>query len=152
MDQTRDEEKKYVASGWEDADQEAKKGGKWLKLESGEAIELCVGFAVPQVFEKDFERNGKVESVKRWELECYVPSLRTIKTWEMSKTVFQDIKRQREIRGEALVNSLLRVSRKGSELTTKYTIDYMRPLTTREIDERNATLMQAGYGESDIPF
>lgn len=152
MDHTRDDEKRYVAKGWDESDKEAQKGGRWLKLESGESIELVTGFADPQVFEKDFERNGKSEPVKRWELECYVPALRTLKTWEMSKTVFQDIKRQREIRGPQLVNSLFRVTRKGSELTTKYIVDYLRPLTEREIDERNATLMQSGYGESDIPF
>ena len=151
-DLTRDDDKRYVASGWEDADKEAQKGGKWLKLESGEAVELVTGFAPPQVFEKDFDRNGKSELVKRWELEVYIPSLRTMKTWEMSKTVFQDIKRQREIRGEQLPNSLLRISRKGSELTTKYTIDYLRPLSTQEIDERNGAMLQAGHPSSDLPF
>jgi hypothetical protein len=151
-DFTRDNDKKYLAKGWDESEEVANKSGSWIKLEDGEAIEVVI-VGEPEVFEKTF--NG--EPSKRWSIDVWLPKDEVMKTWEMSKTTFGDVKRQRQIRGDKFGNCVFRLERQGTGMGTKYALDYLRTLEGNELDMKNAQLIKGGGGALDeggkrIPF
>jgi hypothetical protein len=147
------DDNKQLGKGWDEAEELSSQSGNWIKLESGQKILLNV-VGEPIVFEKVFKEQGGEEKVQtRFSVEVFVPG-QGIKTWEMSKTVFNDVKRQRGRRGADFGNALFLLERKGTGLTTKWLLDYERQLKEKELEERAIYVKPAAAAanESDVPF
>src|SRR5690606_20868459 len=123
----------------------------WIKLDRGQHINL-VAVGEPEVFEKTFERDGEKRVTKRWSIDVSIPAEKVLKTWEMSKTPFNDRKRQWTIRGAGFSNAASRLERQGSGMNTKYSLDFIRTLEGAEIDERNVALVKGGTKLEEAPF
>lgn len=149
-DLTRDNDKKYIAKGWDGSEEEAKKAGAWIKLDAGQHINI-VPVGDPEVFETVFEdkTTGQKKPQKRWSIDVWSPAEKRLLTWEMSRTTFGDLKRQRQIRGDKFSNCVFRLERQGSGLTTKYSLDYLSTLEGNDLDEKNAAMIKAGL---EVPF
>src|SRR5690606_36955088 len=134
MDMTQDNDRKYLGKGWDESEEVANQSSSWIKLDPGQHINL-VAVGEPEVFEKTFERDGEKRVTKRWSIDVWIPEEKVLKTWEMSKTTFNDLKRQRTIRGAGFSNAVFRLERQGSGMNTKYSLDFIRTLEGAEIDE-----------------
>ena len=146
-----DDKAERLGRGWDAAETIAAQSGNWIKLEPGESVLLNI-VSEPDVDKKTFTQpNGEERESLRFSFDVWVPG-QGIKVWEISKTTFSDIKRQRNKRSEEFTNAIFSVERVGSGTATKYAIDYERQLKPAEIDERNAALIKAGKAPEELPF
>jgi hypothetical protein len=145
-----DDSTKHLGKGWDAADEIAAQTGNWIKLDPGQTIRINIT-GEPTVFEKTFKQpDGEEKASTRFSVEVYVPG-QGIKTWEMSKTTFNDLKRQRTRRADDFKDALFLLERIGGGTATKYALDYERQLKERELEERRS-LIGSGDESPPVPF
>lgn len=150
MNNAAEPEREVVAQGWDKSEEEAKRGGAWIKLESGKSIELCI-VGEPSVFLASFQIGDEpARDVHRWSMDVFVPDSGEMKTWECSKTVFAAVVRQRKLRGDKFTDALFLLERQGVDRHTRYSLDYIRQLEPAEIEQRDA-LVKTGAADN-MPF
>lgn len=133
-DFTRDE--KHLAKGWDESEKVVaeRSNSLFLKLEDGKSTLLNV-VGVPEVFETTFP--GADAPSTRIRVDVYAISEKKLLTWEMSKTVFEQLKRHRSRRPDEFKDAVLELGRTGTGKETKYWMDYVRQLTGDERELRS---------------
>lgn len=129
-DFTREEE--VLGQGWDDCDKVASSSGLFVKLGDGDTIALaCVGDPIP--IKRAPFAPGEAPSV-RYRIDVWPVGGDELKTWEMSKTVFGLLKRQRARRSDTFARCVFELERKGSgKSDTTYFLEYVRDLSTEEL-------------------
>ncbi len=133
-------EETSLGKGWEAVDLTAQKrgGGKWIALEDGKSILINL-VGDPEIFEKAGFKPGDPPQTKI-RFDVFAPDENKMKVWELSLTTWKQVKRQRGKRPGEFDNSLFTVTRDGTGTSTKYFVEYERPLTQTEVDMREALL------------
>jgi hypothetical protein len=136
-----------LASGWDDVDKAAASSGNWLKWTPGQVIQVNP-HGTPEYVQRVFDDGPK----RRVRMSVYVPG-EGAKIWEMSPSVYRDLKEERGACKAPFGDALILVKRVGDGMKTIYRMRYERQLTTAEVADRGELGAAAtGKQGSDIPF
>jgi hypothetical protein len=138
-----------LGEGWDESERILSERSKsaFLKIEDGKSVLVnCVGN--PRVYEKSGFNPGDPPST-RVKVDVFVIGENCLMTWDMSKTTFDQLKRQRARRGTGFDDSVIEVGRQGVEKKTKYWLEYVRQLEAKEVEQRASHFKG---GNSSTPF
>ena len=144
MSETENSER-VLATGWDDVDKAIASGSSWLRWTNGQVHQLNV-CGTPQWVEKTFDDGPK----RRVRVQVYVPG-EGLKQWEMSPTVYKELKEERALCKAPVADAVFLVKRQGDGMQTTYKMRYERQLTPSEVTARRETKAPA-TSAGDIPF
>ncbi len=139
MSEDFSQNEKSLGKGWDDSERimEERSGGLFLKVEDGKSVFINI-ISEPEVYEKEFKPGDGMRA--RVKVDVWVPGDEKAKTWDMSNTVFKQLKRQRVRRGDAFDKAVFELGREGTGMETKYWIEFARELSAAELKQRESVL------------
>ena len=129
-----------LAEGWGDVETSMREHStsSFFKLDDGESALLTV-VSKPCFYEKIWGPGEK--PVQRIKVDVFDLASGTLKTWDMSRTVFKDqLKFHYERRKDTFDKSVFELFRQGTGKETKYRLDFVRELTAEEYAKLDALL------------